>query len=220
MPQSCWKPGRSTGHLALGSGGTGAVTVVDSRPLGRQDSTPPRTANVMEGGPELAQAQPHEPVTAFDFEASAQEHLPELLGAAVRMTCDPDRGRDLCCEALVQAHKSFDEGRASEDSLKWLLVILAHTYVRSPEFARCRKGGLGDSRDTSRGTRPSSIADSRAAKLESALRSLPDESRLPVLLHDVEGLAYADIAQALGIPVGSVRSRIFRGRKQLQELLG
>ena len=167
----------------------------------------------------MAHAQTHERVPPMDFEASAQEHLPELLGAAVRMTCDDEQGRDLCCEALVQAHKSLDERQASADSMKGLLVILAHTYVSNPEFSRCRNESLPDSHGTPRGTKPSSTADSTPDKLESALGSLPDESRLPVLLHDVEGLAYADIAQALGIPVGSVRSRIFQGRRQLQKLL-
>jgi RNA polymerase sigma-70 factor (ECF subfamily) len=133
------------------------------------------------------------------------------------MTRDNEQGRDLCYEALVQAHKSLDEGQASADSMKWLLVILAHTYVSNPEFSRYRNDG---SHGTPRGTKPSSAGDSPTEQLESALGSLPDESRLPVLLHDIEGLTYADIARALGIPVGSVRSRIFRGRRQLQKLLG
>lgn len=153
------------------------------------------------------------------FEALAAEHLPDLFGAAVRMTRDEQDAQDLCCQALVQAHRDLDAWQPSTDFRKWLVGVLAETYVttRPGEDGRCAapdpvRGPASDGRAAPAGA-------SRNQRLQTLLDGLPDEMRIPVLLHDVEGLAYQEIARALNIPLGSVRSRIFRGRSRLREAL-
>ncbi len=167
----------------------------------------------------MGEAQSRVLTSGLRFEALALEHLPDLLGTALRMTGDEEEAQDLCCQALNQAYRSLDEAERPPDVRKWLVGILAETYFTT----RPRDDGRRVASDPA----PVSASDAKAPpagvprnqRLQALLDGLPDEMRIPVLLHDVEGLAYQEIAQALSIPLGSVRSRIFHGRSRLREAL-
>jgi RNA polymerase sigma-70 factor (ECF subfamily) len=153
------------------------------------------------------------------FEALALEHLPDLLGAALRMTGDQEEAQDLCCQALKQAYRRLDGAGRPPDTRKWLVGILAETYftTRPPHDGRRVASDPAPVSASDAKTPPAEVPPKQ--RLQTLLDGLPDEMRIPVLLHDVEGLAYQEIARALSIPLGSVRSRIFHGRSRLREAL-
>ncbi len=134
------------------------------------------------------------------------------------MTRDEQDAQDLCCQALIRAQRDLDALQPSTDFRKWLVGVLATTYSGNGFSAgRRRVASQGDL--SRRGAKSSTPKAPPVRGIQAALDGLPDELRIPVLLHDVEGLAYQDIARALGIPAGRVRSRIFEGRCRLREAL-
>ena len=146
-------------------------------------------------------------------------HLRPLFGAAYRMTGNAHDAEDLVQEAFLRAYRAFDSFRPGSNARAWLHTILQR--VRTDAFRRRRRrpetvelSGDGPAAAPSQDALASGRED-----LERALRELPEAFRAAVVLRDIQELTYAEIAEALGVPVGTVMSRIHRGRTLLREAL-
>ncbi|GAB3704001.1 sigma-70 family RNA polymerase sigma factor [Mariniluteicoccus flavus] len=167
------------------------------------------------------------------FERDAFVHLDQLYGAAMRMTRNPSDAEDLVQETFAKAYASFHQYTPGTNLKAWLYRILTNTYIntyrkaqRSPQIS-----GGEDVEDwqlaraeshTSRGLRSAemeALDHMPDSVVTEALNSLSPDFRLAVYLADVEGFAYKEIAEIMGTPIGTVMSRLNRGRSQLRDRL-
>jgi RNA polymerase sigma-70 factor (ECF subfamily) len=169
------------------------------------------------------------------FEELAMEYMPALFTAAMRMTRNQADAEDLVQETYLKAYRAFDSFTEGSNLRAWLYKILTNTYINSYRSKRRRpeETDLDDVEELylyrrMSGAELSSLAQSAEdVALESfaddevklALESLPEQFRLAVLLADVEGFSYKEIAEIADVPVGTVMSRIHRGRRALQKAL-
>jgi len=170
-----------------------------------------------------------------DFEAQAMEHMASLYGAALRMTRNPADAEDLVQETYLKAYRGFGGFREGTNLRAWLYRILTNTYIntyrarkRRPEesdiddlealYLYRRLGGLAGS-TAGRSAEDEVLDQFTEAEVKEALESLPEQFRMAVLLGDVEGFAYKEIAEILDVPIGTVMSRLHRGRRALQKKL-
>jgi RNA polymerase sigma-70 factor (ECF subfamily) len=167
------------------------------------------------------------------FADQAAAHLDALFSVACKLTRNPCEAEDLVQDTLVKAMRAKDQFQAGTNLKAWLFRILTNTFIN-----KYRRGGLersvleGPDADplvdgwvsaaTMRQLRdPEQIALSPLveAEVRKALDALPTDFRLAVILCDVEELSYEEIAQVMGCPIGTVMSRLHRGRKLLQRSL-
>lgn len=167
-----------------------------------------------------------------NFERDAMVFMDQLYAAALRMTRNPADAEDLVQEAYLRAYRGYEGFEEGTNLRAWLFRILTNSYIniyrkkqRRPDetefgdtddlyvYRGIDAGGLGRSAEDQL---LDAVTD---AEIVSALEALPDQYRLAVLLADVEGFAYKEIAEILDIPIGTVMSRLHRGRKRLQQLL-
>jgi RNA polymerase sigma-70 factor (ECF subfamily) len=146
-------------------------------------------------------------------------HLRPLFGAAYRMTGNAHDAEDLVQETFLRAHRAFDRFLPGSNARAWLHTILRR--VRADAFRRTKRRprtveleGEGPAMKA-----PQDALASGREDLERALWALPESFREAVVLRDIQELSYAEIAAALGIPLGTVMSRIHRGRALLREAL-
>jgi len=167
------------------------------------------------------------------FEAQVLSHLDALYGVACRLTKSPLDGEDLVQDALVKAMRARDQYQAGTNLKAWLFKILTNTFIN-----KYRRGGLeravldgpdadplADGWVSAASMRALRDPESQAIRsiveheIQRALDELPEEYRLAVVLSDVEELSYKEIADVMGCPVGTVMSRLHRGRRLLQKRL-
>jgi RNA polymerase sigma-70 factor (ECF subfamily) len=170
-----------------------------------------------------------------DFAEQAMEHMPSLYSAALRMTRNPADAEDLVQETYLRAYKGFGGYTEGTNLKAWLYRILTNTFInryrakkRRPEetdfddvedfYLYRRMGGLEEAR-ANRSAEDELMDLFPEAEVKQAVEALPENFRLPVLLADVEGFSYKEIAEILEIPIGTVMSRLHRGRKALQKAL-
>jgi RNA polymerase sigma-70 factor (ECF subfamily) len=167
------------------------------------------------------------------FEESALEHVDALYGAALRLTRDANEAQDLVQDALVRAYRFQEHFQPGTNLKAWLLRILTNNFINHyRRHARERKAldheegsPVGEgvmSRDSLRGlTDAVALAQEGLLRQEilEALDSLPEDYRVIIVLADVEELSYKEIAETLGVPIGTVMSRLHRARKLLQKQL-
>ena len=167
------------------------------------------------------------------FEVEMLGHLDTLYGVSCRMTRSTAEAEDLVQDTVVKAMRARDQFQPGTNLKAWLLRILTNTFIN-----RYRRGGL--ERELLDGPDADSLTDGwigvstmRAmrdpetqalspiveAEVQRALDELPAEFRLAVVLSDVEELSYKEIADAMGCPIGTVMSRLHRGRRMLQKTL-
>ena len=165
------------------------------------------------------------------FETLAHEHGAALLGVARRLTGNPTEAEDLVQEALIKAYVAFDQFAAGTNFRGWVIRILVNTHIshhrhrqRQPATVAWEDLG-GASRDAFDLPGPDPDPETEVLsevldpELAPALAALPDEFRQAVVMADMLELSYQEIAQLTQVPLGTVRSRIFRGRRLLRESL-
>lgn len=170
----------------------------------------------------------------FDsFEVELLGHLDTLYSVSCRMTKGTTEAEDLVQDTIVKAMRARDQFEPGTNLKAWLLRILTNTFIN-----RYRRGGLErdilDGPDAEaltggwvgantlramRDPETQALMPLIEAEVQRALDQLPDEFRIAVVLSDVEELSYKEIADAMGCPIGTVMSRLHRGRKLLQKTL-
>jgi len=167
------------------------------------------------------------------FEDEALQHLDSLYRTALRMTRNPADAEDLVQDALIRAYRFYDRYEPGTNFRAWLFKILTNTYINRfrRQRARPQESSLDDTEEFSLYNQlggaaedvdnvENSVIDKLSADaIQRAIDRLPPQFRATVQLADVEGLSYAEIAQATGVAKGTVMSRLFRGRRQLQRAL-
>ena len=181
--------------------------------------------------PDAPQESPEE--LSARFERDALQYLDQLYGAAMRMTRKPADAEDLVQETYLKAFAAFASFSEGTNLKAWLFRILTNTYInayRKKQRQPYQTGadGLTDwqlhevESHTSKGLRCAEAeALDRLADVDvvEALAAVPEDFRMAVYLADVEGFSYKEIAEIMDTPVGTVMSRLHRGRKLLRELL-
>ncbi len=169
------------------------------------------------------------------FAEQAMEFAPQLYSAALRMTRNRADAEDLVQETYLKGFRSFHTFTEGTNLRAWLFRILTNTYINKYRAKQRRpdETDLGEIEDLYLYRRMSSFDDpslGRSAEeslmsmladdqVKAALESLPDNFRLPVILADVDGFSYKEIAEILDVPIGTVMSRLHRGRKAMQKAL-
>lgn len=182
---------------------------------------------------DLALASGGAPSPEASFEVQLLGHLDTMYGVSCRMTRSTTEAEDLVQDTIVKAMRARDQFEPGTNMKAWLLRIMTNTFIN-----RYRRGGL--EREIFEGPDADSLTDGwvgattmRAmrdpetqalsplveAEVQRALDALPDEFRIAVVLSDIEELSYKEIAEAMNCPIGTVMSRLHRGRKLLQKAL-
>ena len=169
------------------------------------------------------------------FADQAMDLMPSLYSAALRMTRNAADAEDLVQETYLRAYRGFTGFREGTNLKAWLYRILTNTYInryrakqRRPEetalddvedfYLYRRLGGLEGAR-AARSAEDELLDLFTEAEVKAAVESVPEQFRIAVLLADVEGFSYKEIAEILDVPIGTVMSRLHRGRKNLQKRL-
>jgi RNA polymerase sigma-70 factor (ECF subfamily) len=167
------------------------------------------------------------------FEEEALPHLDAVYRFALRLSGSVDEAEDLVQETFLRAYRAWDQFEQGTRAKSWLFTICRNVFLRRRERAQRHEEIVSEKADRSgpnpvnpvwvsaSGSDPEgrffdSIVDD---KIIEAIEALPEEYRTAVVLSDVEGLPYAEIAELIDVPVGTVKSRLFRGRRRLQEQL-
>lgn len=173
-----------------------------------------------------------------DHATFADDAMPLMSGlycAALRMTRNAADAEDLVQETYLKAYRAYERFEAGTNLKAWMYRILTNTYInayrkkqRRPDESDIddvedlylyRRIGGAEGAVLGRSAEDELMEMFGEDEVKVALEDLPEHYRLPILLADVEGIAYKEIAEILDIPIGTVMSRLHRGRKQLQKRL-
>lgn len=167
------------------------------------------------------------------FEQEALPLLDQLYGGALRLTRNPTDAEDLVQETYMKAFKNFHSFKPGTNLKAWLYRIMTNSYINTYRKQQRRPLEtsaddvtdyqlLSTSQHDSTGLQSAEVEALKRmpnTKITEALNGLSDDNRMVVYYADVEGLAYKEIAEIMGTPIGTVMSRLHRGRKQLRKAL-
>jgi len=160
------------------------------------------------------------------FERQAEQVFPSVYGTALRLTRSREDAEDLAQEAIVRAYEAFDRFDGANFKA-WILRIVTNLYIN--RYRQRQRGPQLASIDEESAIEP--VADEGdipgqlmfdgllSGEVEEALSKVPDDFRIAVILSDLEGMSYQEIADATNVPIGTVRSRLARGRALLRRML-
>jgi RNA polymerase sigma-70 factor (ECF subfamily) len=154
------------------------------------------------------------------FEAEALPHLKRLYGTAYRMTRNAHDAEDLVQETFLRAYRSFDRYTPGSNIRAWLYTILHRVRTDAVRRLARRPEAVELLEDTLAVPPPQDELARGREDVAPALARLPELFRVAVLLRDIEEFSYQEIAQILEVPIGTVMSRIYRGRALLRQALG
>jgi RNA polymerase sigma-70 factor (ECF subfamily) len=173
------------------------------------------------------------------FHAEALPYMDAVYGFALRLAGSPDAAEDLVQETFLRAYRAWDQYTVGTRCRSWLFTICRNVFLRQRERGRrhdeilreelasgwsadgVESGAVNPLWQATRDVDPEgeffgSIVDDEILE---AIDELPEEYRTAVVLSDLEGMPYSEIAEIMNVPVGTVKSRLFRGRRRLQERL-
>lgn len=160
------------------------------------------------------------------FERQAEKVFPSVFGTALRLTRSREDAEDLAQEAIVRAYEAFDRFDGSNFKA-WILRIVTNLYInryrqkqRGPQLNSLDEEGFAEPTASEREVPDRILFDEAVgAEVEMALGKVPEDFRLAVILSDIEGMSYQEIADITEVPIGTVRSRLARGRSMLRRSL-
>ena len=169
------------------------------------------------------------------FMQDVDQYLNSLYSTALRLTKKPQDAQDLVQETLLKAYKAYDRFEAGTNLKAWIFRILTNSYINIYRYKARRPNEVdienteqmfmyhklrgSTATDVSRSVEDEFLSTITDDEIKHAIEDLPEQFKEVVLLFDVEGLSYAEIAEMLEIPQGTVMSRLHRGRKSLQKAL-
>ena len=166
------------------------------------------------------------------FERDALQYMNQLYAAALRYTRNPEDAQDLVQDTYIKAYNSFHQFEPGTNLKAWLYRVLTTTFINTYRKDQ-RRPQTSDSEledwqiaeasshtsDQGKSTEDVVLENLPDSDIKNALAQIPEEFRMAVYLADVEGFSYKEIAEIVGVPAGTVMSRLHRGRKQLREKL-
>jgi RNA polymerase sigma-70 factor (ECF subfamily) len=166
------------------------------------------------------------------FERDALQYMNQLYAAAMRYTKNPEDAQDLVQDTYIKAYNSFHHFEPGTNLKAWLYRVLTTTFINTYRKDQ-RRPQTSDSEledwqiaeasshtsDQGKSTEDVVLENLPDSDIKNALAEIPEEFRMAVYLADVEGFSYKEIAEIVGVPAGTVMSRLHRGRKQLREKL-
>ncbi len=169
------------------------------------------------------------------FAEDTEQYMGSLYSAALRMTRNRADAEDLVQETYLKAYRAYGSFKAGTNLKAWLYRILTNTFInayrskrRHPDeteleevedfYLYRRLGGL-EAAAAGRSAEDEVLESFTDEDVKQAIESLPENFRITVLLSDVEGFSYKEIAEITGVPIGTVMSRLHRGRRALQKAL-
>jgi len=175
------------------------------------------------------------PAQIADFRDEALPHMDAVFRFALRLSGAHDQAEDLVQETFLRAFRSWDRYTPGTQCKSWLFTICRNVFLRQIERGQRHNEIVAEQMDRSAG--PFEVVNPvwvKAAKTDpegdffdsivdetvlEQISELPEDYRAAVILSDLEGLSYQEIAEVMEVPVGTVKSRLFRGRRMLQEVL-
>lgn len=170
-----------------------------------------------------------------DFTNDAMQYAPQLFATALRMTRNKADAEDLVQETFLKGWRAFDSYQQGTNLRAWLFRIMTNTFInkynsqqRRPqeteldeveELYLFRRMGAFDQSKMTHSAEDQMLELFTDEEVKNAIEELPETFRIPVLLSDVEGFSYKEIAEMLEVPIGTVMSRLHRGRKAMQKML-